>query len=220
MSLFAMQPANAQEQSNPVADGGILVAGWMGQVDAKEAGNGQVLENARLAMDGEALRATTGPSLVYWHPENTASGSYTVSATFAEPEFMNLSGHPHPYGLFIGGNDLGTDQATLLYCAAYGNGSFIVRGFGPEPFQLNGRRAAEHEAVHKAADVGQPVTQEIAMSVTADAVVCLINGTEVASYAKADVVGEGKLKSTDGLYGIRSGHNTEVKVTGLAARKM
>jgi hypothetical protein len=42
-----------------------------------------------------------------------------------------------------------------------------------------------------------------------------VNGTVVGSYAKSDVVGPGKLKSTDGVYGIRFGHNTEGIVTGL-----
>ena len=32
---------------------------------------------------------------------------------------------------------------------------------------------------------------------------------------KAAVVGPGKLKSTDGVYGIRFSHNTEGLVTGL-----
>ena len=52
---------------------------------------------------------------------------------------MNLNNHPHPYGIFIAGNDMGTDRQSYLYCAAYGDGTFIVRGFGPAPFQLNGR---------------------------------------------------------------------------------
>ena len=52
---------------------------------------------------------------------------------------MGLNDHPHPYGVFIGGNDLGTDNQRYLYCAAYGNGNFIVRGFGPAAFQMNGR---------------------------------------------------------------------------------
>ena len=47
---------------------------------------------------------------------------------------MNLNSHPRPYGVFIGGNDMGTPSQTELYCAASGNGKFIVRGFGPEPF--------------------------------------------------------------------------------------
>jgi len=161
----------------------------------------------------------TGPAVTYWNPANTASGDYTVKATFREPQYMNLNDHPHPYGLVIAGHGLGTDQQSYLYCAAYGNGTFIVRGFGPDPFQMNGRRGEANAAVHKAAGAGQPVTQEIAMSVKGGKVECAINGTVVASYDKADVVATGKLSSTDGLYGIRFGHNTEALVTGLTVTK-
>ena len=69
--------------------------------------------------------------------------------------------------------------------------------------------------MHKAAGKDEPVTQEIALSVMGDKVECAINGTVVASYAKADVLGDGKLKSTDGVYGVRFGHNTEATVTGF-----
>jgi hypothetical protein len=213
-----VRPALGQsEESRAVEDGGISAPGWMGTIDAKEASAGQTIENAKLAMEGDVLQVTTGPSATYWNPENTVSGNYTITATFTEPQYMNLNDHPHPYGIVIGGNDMGTDQQSYLYCAAYGNGSFIVRGFGPEPFQMNGRRAEANEAVHSAAGQGEPVTQEIAVSVTDDAVECAINGTVVASYPKSEVVGEGKLKSTDGVYGIRFSHNTEGTVTGLAA---
>lgn len=218
--LTAVSALQGQEESRAVADGGIKVAGWMGKIDAAEAGRGMKLENAKLAQDGDALHVTTGPAVTYWNPANTASGSYTVKATFTEPEFMNLNDHPHPYGIFIGGNDLGTDKESLLYCEAYGNGTFIVRGFGPAPFQVNGRRGEANDAVHKAAGPGKPVTQEIAMTVTSDNVSCAINGKTVATYPKSDVVGAGKLTSTDGVYGIRFGHNTEAKVTGLALSKM
>ena len=30
---------------------------------------------------------------------------------------MSSMSHPHPYGVFIGGNKLDTDTPTLLYCA-------------------------------------------------------------------------------------------------------
>jgi len=215
LTLLA-SPAQAQDESRTVTDGGIAVDGWMGKIDAGEAERGQVLENSKLAMDGDALHVTTGPAAAYWHPDNTASGDYTVTATFAEPAYMALNSHPHPYGLVIAGNDMGSDQQSYLYCAAYGSGAFIVRGFGPEPFQMNGRRAEANDAVNTAAGEGEPVTQEIAMSVRGDTVECAINGTVVASYAKGDVVTAGKLKSTDGVYGIRFGHNTEARVTGLS----
>jgi hypothetical protein len=70
-------------------------------------------------------------------------------------------------------------------------------------------------AVNKAAGVGQPVTQDIAMSVKGDKVECAINGTVVGSYDKATLVGDGKLKSTDGVYGIRFAHNTDATVSGF-----
>jgi hypothetical protein len=132
---------------------------------------------------------------------------------------MGLNDHPHPYGIVIGGADMGTDNQSYLYCAAYGNGTFIVRGFGPAPFRVNGARGEANAAVHKAAATGDPVTQEIAVSVKGDKVECAINGTVVGSYDKSAVVGEGKLKSTDGIYGVRFGHNTEAVVTGLKVTK-
>lgn len=214
--------AQMDETSHSVANGGILVPGWQAKVDAREASQGMTEKNARFAMDGKNIHITTGPAITYWNPANTASGDYTVSATFTEPHYMNLNDHPHPYGIVIGGNDLGTDQASLLYCEAYGNGTFIVRGFAPGTprgtFNLNGRGGAD-EAIHKAAGKDQPVTQEIAIQVKGDDVNCLINGKKVGSYDKKDVVGPGKLKSTDGVYGIRSAHNTEVIVSNFKMTK-
>jgi hypothetical protein len=214
-------PAAAQnpDASRAVAGGGISVQGWTGKIDPQEERAGRTLNDAKLAKDGNALRVTTGPAVIYWNPANKATGDYTVKATFTEEKFMGLNDHPHPYGIVIAGNDLGTDQQSLLYCAAYGTGQFIVRGFGPAAFRMNGGRGEANDAVHKAAGPGQPVTQEIAVSVKGDKVECAINGTVVGSYDKSAVVGEGKLKSTDGVYGIRFAHNTEGLVTGLTMTK-
>ncbi len=207
-----------QEASRKIAGGGISVPGWAGTIDAKEVKAGQVLENSKLSMDKKVLKVTTGPSVTYWNPANKASGNYTVKATFFEADYMGLNDHPHPYGIVIGGNDMGTENQSFLYCAAYGNGNFIVRGMGPAPFQANGRGEA-NAAVHKAAGKNQPVTQEIAVSVKGDKIECAINGTTVGSYDKATLVTAGKLKSTDGVYGIRFAHNTEATVTGLTMTK-
>ena len=207
--LALPQLAAAQDTDRTIAGGGIMVQGWMGTA------HGQNVNDAKLAKDGDALHVVTGPAVTYWNSANRATGDYTVKATFTEPEYMNLNNHPHPYGIVIAGNDMGTDQQSYLYCAAYGNGNFIVRGFGPGPFQVNGRRGESHDAVNKAAGKGEPVTQEIAVSVRENTVECAINGTVVGSYDKSAVVGEGKLKSTDGVYGIRFAHNTEATVSGL-----
>jgi hypothetical protein len=215
--VMSAQGQPAQETATPIKDGGIFVPGWQGKIDPGQAGS--KLEDSKLTKQGDGLLVQTGPAVTYWNPANKVTGDYTVKATFNEPHYMNRNDHPHPYGIVIAGNDMGTDQNTFLYCEAYGNGTFIVRGFGPTAFALGGRRGTANDAVHKAAAPGQPVTQEIAMSVKGDKVSCSINGTEVASYTKADVVGAGKLKSTDGVYGIRFAHNTEGTVTGLQVVK-
>ncbi|MGH9905853.1 MAG: hypothetical protein ACRD8U_09770 [Pyrinomonadaceae bacterium] len=175
--------------------------------------------SAKLVQEGKGLRVTTGPAVTYWNPKNIAKGDYTVSATFLEPKYMSINDHPHPYGIMIAGNDLGTDSASYLYCAAYGDGRFIVRGFGPTPFQMGGRAPTADPAVNKAAGVGQPVTQLIAITVKGDKVSCAINNKVVASFEKSALVTAGKVKSTDGVYGIRFAHNTDALVTDLKLSK-
>jgi len=218
MLIPAMGTAQ-DETSRSVAGGGISAPGWTGKIDANEERSGQKLSNAKLSQEGGALHVVTGPAVSYWNPGNKATGNYTVKATFTEPKYMNLNSHPHPYGIVIGGNDMGTAQASYLYCVAYGDGTFIVRGFGPDAFRMNGGGPEANAAVHRAAGRGEPVTQEIAISVKGDRVECSINGTMVAGYAKSALVTPGKLKSTDGVYGIRFAHNTEVAVTGLTMTK-
>ena len=212
--LSATASVRGQDASRPAAGGGISVPGWVGAVDAAEKSEGQTINDTKLSKAGNVLQVVTGPAASFWNPANKATGDYTVSATFTEAKYMNLNDHPHPYGIFIAGNDVGTDHESLLYCEAYGDGRFIVRGFGPDSFKMNGHGEA-NAAVHKAAGPGQPVEQTVALSVKGGKVECAINGTVVASYDKSQVVTAGKLKSTDGIYGIRFSHNTEGSVSVL-----
>ena len=143
-------------------------------------------------------------------------GDYSVKATFIEPK--QPYNHPHPYGVFIGGKGLDSDAPQALYCAAYRNGTYIVRGFsGGKPFAVV-QKPAPNDAVQKAA-ADAAVTQEIALRVAGDKVECTVNGTSVWSAMKADVTGAGKLDSTDGITGIRVSHNSDAMVSGFAVGK-
>jgi hypothetical protein len=219
----AAPPAGAAPQadtSRKVAGGGITAAGWKGKVDAAEATKGATINDSKFAQQGAELRINNGPAAIYWRAADNASGSYTVSATFTEPKYMSSNDHPHPYGVFIGGNELETDKASLLYCTPYGNGTYIVRGFGPATFSpgTGGRRPVANEAVKKA-ETGGSITQEVAWVVTPEKADCKINGTVVASFPKADLVGAGKLTSLDGIAGIRVAHNVDVNVTNFKVTK-
>ena len=205
-----------QAQFDPdkvIPGGGVHVQGWTGKIDPSSVRQGRGLNDARLTQEGNALRVTTGPATTYWNPANTASGDYTVKATFREPKFMELNNHPHSYGIFIGGSGMGTDQMTLVYCVTFGDGTALVRGFGPAVFTL--LRISPNAAVHKAAAVGQPVTQDIQWTVKGNRAECSVNGTVIAGYDKSQLANSG-LKSTDGVYGLRFTHNVEAFVTGFA----
>jgi hypothetical protein len=217
--LVFVEGLNAQDASRAVAGGGISAPGWTGKIDANEERAGRSLNDAKFSKMGDTFNIITGPAVAYWNSSDKATGNYTVKATFTEPKYMNLNNHAHPYGILIGGNDMGTADQSYLYCAAYGTGYFIVRGFGPRPFQMNGFMGEANPAVHKAAGKGQPVTQEIALSVKGNRVECSINGAVVAGYDRSALTEPGKLKSTDGIYGLRFAHNTEVIVTGFAIQK-
>src|SRR5207302_10975583 len=125
---------------------------------AGSARQGRKLEDAKFSQEGNALRVTTGPATTFWNPLNTASGNYTIKATFLEPKFMELNNHPHSYGIFIGGNVMGTDKMSLVYCAAYGDGNAFGRRFGPAAF--NQLRMQSFPSVDNAAAAWQPVTRE------------------------------------------------------------
>jgi hypothetical protein len=217
---LVMPTLHAQMDADRVVPGGgITASGWKGKIiDASSIKQGRTINDSKFAQEGNKLVLNVGPAAIYWNPANAASGDYTVSATFTEPKYMSANSHPHPYGIFIGGNKLDTDTPTLLYCAPYGNGTFIVRGFGPAPFQMGGRRPAENAAVKKA-ETGGAVTQEVKWTVKGSRAECSINGTMVAGYDKGELVGEGKLESLDGIAGIRVSHNVDVEVTNFKVTK-
>lgn len=108
--LVGLPGSPPAEGSRAVTDGGIKISGWSGKVDAAEQKAGMSISDARLAEETGAFHITTGPAVSYWKTGSIVTGNYTVTATFNEPRFMNLNSHPHPYGVFIGGNDMGTSS--------------------------------------------------------------------------------------------------------------
>ena len=111
-------------------------------------------------------------------------------------------------------------KQSYLYCAAYGNGNFIVRGFGPEPFHMGAQRPEANAAVHKAAGKGHPSHRTSRCPVKGDTRRVRDQRHERRQLSdKSEVVAAGKLKSTDGIYGVRFGHNTSATVTGLTMTK-
>lgn len=214
-ALLLAAPLAAQDADRSVKDGGIKVDGWKGRVDRRPASQGMTVNNSRLATEGSGLRLSVGPAGNFWNPAHVASGNYEVKATFKEHKMA--AQHPHSYGMFIGGADLESNTETLLYCIVYGNGTYSVKTFHGEKVTTLVDRAA-HAALVKA-DANGEATNTIGWRVHGDEVACMVNGTAVKTFAKGDVVAADKLKSTDGVYGLRVSHNLELTVSGLQAMK-
>jgi hypothetical protein len=211
MASLATGTAVAQDADRSVKDGGIKVSGWQGRVDRRPAGQGKTINDSKFASEGSALRLSIGPAASYWNPANTASGDYSVKATFKEHKMA--ASHPHSYGIFIGGADLDSDTESLMYCIAYGNGTYSVKTFRGATVSTLVDRAAS-DALKKADANGESIN-EIGWSVKGGKASCVINGTAVKTFDKAEVIGDTKLKSLDGVYGIRVSHNLELTVAGL-----
>ena len=211
---YAFPAAEGQDTDKKVAGGGITVKGWQGKADPSK--QGLTINDSKFASEGKGYRMTTGPAGMYWSPANTAKGDFSVKATFTEAKQVN--DHPHPFGVFIGGSALDTDAPNALYCSAYRNGNYIVRGFsGGQVFRVV-PKPAPHDAVKKG-DPAAEVVNEVSLVVKGDSVSCLVNGTAVWTGTKADVTGAGKLASVDGIVGIRTGHNSDAVVTNFALGK-
>ena len=207
ISVLSAAP-ETQDPDRKVAGGGITAPGWMGAAD-----KGAITDSKFEAM-GNDFHLTIGPAALYWNPKNTATGNYTVSATFKELK-PGMGGHPHPVGLFIGGANLDTPKKSAFYCTVNSAGAVLVRGFNEGTvFTLTtGRGGAQpNDAVAKPAGDGT-VTNTVALTVKDGTAECLVNGKSVGSFTKDQL----KI-ATDGLYGIRVSHNMEVMVSGLAKK--
>ena len=152
--------AQQQDADRKVAGGGVTVKGWQGKEDSGNK-QGLTVADSKFAPEGSGFRLTTGPAAIYWNPANTGKGDYSVKATFTEAK--QTYNHPHPFGVFIGGAGLDSATPQVLYCAAYRNGNFIIRGFsGGKRFDVVAK-PVPNDAVKKAAGPEAEVVQELSL---------------------------------------------------------
>jgi len=210
--ICAAQVGGAQsDPTTTVSGAGIQVKGWHGRTDRSE----QKIGDVKFVQMGTGFHLTGGPHAVLWNSENKASGDYTVKARLTKTP-KSTSTHEESYGLFIGGSDLSGPKQNYLYCVVFGSGNVMVRHRdGGDTHTLLGKTA--NPAAAKMGERG--ATDEIAMWVKGGRVGCSVNGTEVFSAAAADMIGPGKLVSTDGVFGIRASHNLDLHIEGPTVTK-
>jgi hypothetical protein len=210
--VFAAQVGAAQaDPDRAVGGGGIQVKGWQGRTDRAE----QKIADVKFVQMGTGYHLTGGPHAIVWNSEHKATGDYTVKARMTKTP-KSTSTHEESYGVFIGGSDLNGPKQNYLYCVVFGTGNVMVRHRdGGDTHTVLGKTT--NAAASKMGEGG--ATDEIAMWVKGGRVGCSVNGTEVFSAAVEDVIGPGKLVSTDGVFGLRASHNLDLHIEGPTVTK-
>ena len=185
-------------------------AGWKQRLDrSTSATDPDAAGTVKFVTMGSGFHATNPQAAVYWNPANTATGNYTLKATFAQNQ---RSSHPNFLGLIFGGKDL--DKATQSYTyflVAPQNGMWLLK-------QRTGEQTKDVVPRSKNAAVAQldasgKATNALEVRVSADKIDYVVNGMVVTSTPKSAV-------TTDGIYGFRVNHAMpENMITGLSLTK-
>jgi hypothetical protein len=180
--------------------------GWKQRVDrSQSATDPDASGPIKFVTQGSGFHATNPQAAVYWNPANTASGAYTLKATFTQ---VKPSGHTNYYGLVFGGSALeGADQAYLYFVVAQ-DGTWLLKSRNGAATPIVAPKTPS-DAVKKLDANGQ-ATNALEVRVGADKVDFVVNGVVVHSEPKT-----GAMAKTDGIYGIRINHLLEVQVDGF-----
>ena len=146
---------------------------------------------------GSGFQINTGPAVTAWNPNNTASGTYTLSGTFT---LIQPSGHVNYYGLVFGGSELEGSGENYLYFLVAQNGSYIVKHRAGNEITHDIQERTPHSAVVTPDANGRSVNA-LEVRVGADATDFAVNGVVVFTAPKT-----GMAAQTDGVWGVRVNH--------------
>lgn len=218
--------------------------GWKVRIDrSQNAQDPDDTPNLKFVAMGTGFRVTSGPGATFWHPAHTATGDYTVKATFT---LMKPSGHVNYYGLIFGGSDIEGAGQNYLYFLIGQNGSYVVRHRAGGVVQDVQERTL-HDAIRQPDAKGQS-TNALEVRVSGTTISYVVNGTVVLTTPKTgmnalqaailpvqsvdrgadDPAAETRrflnairqaTARTDGLVGIRVSHLLDVQIEGLEVQK-
>ena len=199
IALLAAAPLGAQAPK-----------GWKLRADrSTTAADPDAPGQIKLATMGSGLHMTNPQAAVFWNPTNTASGTYTVKATFT---LVRPSPHTNFYGLVFGGSALEGPEQSYLYFMVAQDGTWLLKRRDGNMSTQDLARAPS--GALKPLDATGKFTNGLEVRVLADKIDYVVNGTVVHSTPKT-----GMTAKTDGIYGIRINHQLEVHVDGFGTSR-
>ena len=77
-ALLALPMAAQDNDPDNAVAGGMMPAGWMARADRGS------MENVNFRTMAPGWHFTVGPAAIYWRPEYTAEGNYTITANMSQ----------------------------------------------------------------------------------------------------------------------------------------
>ena len=186
--------------------------GWMVRADrSTSATDPDGAGTIKFVTMGTGFHATNPAAAVFWNPANTATGNYSLKASFI---LQKPSGHTNYYGLVFGGEGLEGPRQSYTYFLVAQDGTWLIKkrngDSGPDSVKDVAPKTP-NDAVRKPDDTGKS-TNALEVRVGGDKIDYVVNGTVVHTMPKTGV-------KTDGIYGIRVNHLLEVHVDRFAVTK-
>jgi hypothetical protein len=196
---FVVGHAAAQEAEKKVVK--EMPPGWKLRLDRAEAKK----EDFQFWAMPPGWHMTTGPAGIVYDPAQTAAGEFRIeSESFLfQPEGEMREG----YGIFFGGSQLDSEDQTYIYFLVRRDGQFLVK-------QRKGKATSSlipwtaNPAILKHDGSNRTTKNVLAVEVMKDMVSFQVNGREVATLPRKDLV-------TDGQVGLRINHHLNLHVTNL-----
>ena len=199
----ATPSGDASSDPDRATTGGGVPAGYVGRTDRE----GTAISGAKYVENGGKWEVTTGPAHIVYAAKDSASGTYTATASFDQLETPR---HPEAYGIIIGGRNLDQPSQRYTYFLVRGTGEYLVKvRDGADTRNVVAWKASD--AVPKA-DASGKASYSLKAHVAPDTVHFLVNDKLVAAVPKSAV-------PTDGVAGVRINHNLHVRVTPVAITK-
>jgi hypothetical protein len=204
--------AQGNDPTTAVKGTGQLPAGWQVRFDPSRAGRPAATPaDVNFRAMGDGYHHNSGPAGVFYRTE-TASGNYTLSATFAQTK----SSDHEAYGLVFGGRDLQTPRQNYLYFIVHPkDGKYLINHRSSDERPTAVVAYTPHAAINKDAAGTGAATNTLAVRVAGDSVHFMVNGTTVQTLAKSALDGG----STDGNVGLRLNHNLDLHISGFGVKK-
>ncbi|MEO5924617.1 MAG: hypothetical protein ABIR70_12400 [Bryobacteraceae bacterium] len=204
LALFASLPATPQgkmkggdNDPDRVITGGGLPAGWVARPDRGSADQEKVTES------GGVLHFVMGAASIF-HNNVAKTGDYKYSARVTQ---VKAPSHATSYGIMVGGKDLAGAGQTYTYFLVRGAGEYFISNREGAATATQVNWTADPAVVKQGADGKQ--ANVLGVEVKGADVIFTVNGKEVKKLPKAGL-------HTDGIVGVRIGHNFDVDVDQIS----